>query len=75
MTDIAQPAMPSQMPASSAVVYHPSAEPDAEPHVAARAIATPVQGPAMPVRECGCCGATVGRMMPSEIVCPRRRQA
>jgi hypothetical protein len=26
---------------------------------------------AVPVRECGCCGAVIGLMMPSEITCPR----
>jgi hypothetical protein len=73
MTDIAI-VTPSRMPARSAVVYHPSAEPDAEPHIAARATAIRVTGRAMPVRECGCCGAAIGRMMPSEIVCPRRNR-
>jgi hypothetical protein len=28
---------------------------------------------AVPVRECGCCGAAIGRMMPRDIDCPRRR--
>jgi hypothetical protein len=75
-TDIATPVqMPFRIyarpPASSAVVYHPAAEPDAELHIAVRAAAIRVTGRAMPVRECGCCGAAIGRMMPSEVNCPR----
>jgi hypothetical protein len=61
---------PPDLPPSSAVVYHPAADPDAEPHIAARAPATRVQGRAMPVTECGCCGATIGPMLPSEVDCP-----
>jgi hypothetical protein len=65
---------PSDLPASSAVVYHPAAEPDAEVHIAARATAIRVTGRAMPVTECGCCGATIGPMLPSEVDCPRRHR-
>lgn len=77
-TDIANAAQipaaiePPELPTSSAVVYHPAAECDAVPNLAPGAVATRVTGPAMPVRECPCCNAVVGLMLPSEIVCPRR---
>jgi hypothetical protein len=82
MTDIATPAQmpatiecqPPDLPASSAVLYHPAAEPDAEPHIAARATAIRVTGRAVPVTECPECHRTVGPMLATEIACPRRNR-
>jgi hypothetical protein len=77
MTDTATPAQmpgaiePPDLPPSSAVVYHPAAEPDDVQNLTPRATATRVWGPAMPVRNCGCCGAGIGRMLPSEVNCRR----
>lgn len=79
MTDIATPV---QMPATiecqppvegMSIWLMPDTEPDAEPPVA-RAVATLVTGPAMPVTQCGCCGATIGPMQPNEVNCPRRHR-